>query len=209
MGRSARRVLASRGGHVSPLRRRGGWRVEAASHGPVNLAVRLGPIVDGRRILGHVDIDGTDGVDPGEALERLLPMLPEATPTMRTSKGFRLLFWSRREILDGLLPEFGAEVAANAGRLSQIPPSRHPSGYDYEWMHEPRDELPPVDLEALGLTPQPKGGHTAARDARPLGPLQRASGETQAAFADLLARVGIHEGHGERRDGRGEFFVSP
>lgn len=95
-----------------------------------NLVLRTGPE------LGAIDIDGKGGVNPSAALERLLGILPDGVAAYRASRGFGVLLKPKRVLGDGLLPAYGAELFT-AGHLVNIPPSRHPSGIDYEWVIPP------------------------------------------------------------------------
>jgi len=90
------------------------------------------------------------GVHPDIGLAKALAVLPADVCIIKTGRGYHVLFFSVCEIPESVLPEFGAEVAAHAGRLSVIPPSAHPSGAAYEYLLRAGDALAVVDLEALG-----------------------------------------------------------
>lgn len=93
-----------------------------------------------------------------------------------------------------MLPDFGADVAANSGALSVVPPSVHPSGTAYEYPHRP-EQLPLIDLEALGLHPvstaRSRTGPASTSVRASASPLAPAAIEVQAEFVELLRRVGI------------------
>jgi hypothetical protein len=123
-----------------------------------------------------------------------------------------VLFLTRSPIPESVLPELGAEVAAYSGRLSIIPPSRHPSGAVYTYIRPPADELAVVDIDALGWALQPKDGpsrkpgSTTRAHREPPPPVD----EQQAgAFAWLFAGLGLYPGQGAAADSRGEFFLCP
>jgi Bifunctional DNA primase/polymerase, N-terminal len=153
------------------------------------------------------------GVAPDLARARLLSRLPAGVVDVKTGRGYRLLFLVPAPLIESVLPEFGAEVSANSGRLSIVPPSRHPSGDDYVYLTPPGASLPVVDLGKLGLFPQPKGGclrQVRDRTSESRGNLPPAAPPTVVAeFAVDMARRGIYEGGGNRRDSRGEFFPCP
>ena len=144
---------------------------------------------DGRRVLGHIDFDGIGGVDADVALERARVLFP-AAPVPKTSAGrWRMYFWSAREIPDAVLPELGAEIAANPGRLS-IMHGVHPSGSDYEWVEPPAHDLSLIDVDALGLVVEPKA-HQPYTGQRPGRELANASPQQAREFETLMARVGV------------------
>lgn len=134
------------------------------------------------------------GVAPDEALARLKALLPELPLLIKTRRGYRAYFWSPREYPASVLPQFGADVAANSGALSVIPPSVHPSGARYEY-HKPLHDLPLIDLEAIGLQPvskgQPRGASTVRRPANDSSQiLSAAPTEVQGEFLELLRLAG-------------------
>lgn len=153
------------------------------------------------------------GVPPDDGLAALLALLPADVAVIETGRGYRILFWNAGPIAESVLPEYGAEVAAHAGRLSIIPPSRHPSGREYAYVTAPGADLPVVDLEELGLVPQPKSMSATGRRASAASQTTAAPAAVDpveaAAFAKLMSAVNVVEGQGARHDARGEFFLCP
>lgn len=193
---------------------------------------RLGAIdLDGKCPCGHdredhdaagcghePDLDGVAcdcskyrGVAPEIALARLLAILPAAVGVTRTARGFHIIFWVECPVPDGVLAEYSADLFGGLNpHALQAPWSLHPSGITYEWLQEPGEDLPLVDLEALGLVPfVPKAHRHDRRTAVTTGAPAPADPALRAMFADLMAEVGLHEGGGARRDRRGEFFRCP
>lgn len=170
------------------------WDLSArrARCGPLNLALRLGPTEDGSRILGHLDFDGIGSVDADAALSWAHELFP-AAPLLKTSAGrWRMYFWSSREIPDGIVRELGAEIAANPGRLS-IVHGVHPSGSAYEWIAPPTDDLPLVDVDALGILIEAKAASRASQSRAHAGhaAAKSASPEQVRDFEMLMQQVGV------------------
>ncbi|HXG36089.1 MAG TPA: bifunctional DNA primase/polymerase, partial [Dehalococcoidia bacterium] len=172
---------------------------QAAQRGRLNIAARTGPQ------LAVIDLDGREGVDPEQALERLRALLPANVAVSRTGKGFHVLFRPKKCLGNGLLPGYGAELFTES-HLVNLPPSRHPSGVDYAWEIPPGGNLPLVDLKALGLEPEPAepAGAANGNGARRNGRAAPASAEDQEEFRRLMARVNIYP----RRGGE-EIFHCP
>ena len=170
-----------------------GWpRIDAATARAITLAESrrrdINVVLRTGSELAAIDIDGKYGVDAAVALECLLAILPEGVAVYRSLRGFGILFRPKRVFGDGLLPAYGAELFT-AGHLINIPPSRHPSGIDYEWLIAPGDGLPIVDLEALGLLPDDAAA-TEPKVRRRCTPTPTPE-VTQADFERLMASVGI------------------
>ena len=153
----------------------------------------------------HVDragpcvCDTYRGVPAELALAALRALLPPGIAISQTARGFHVIFWVLKPVADGTLPAYSADVFGGQQRHAlQAPPSRHPSGARYRWVSEPGDELPTVDLEALGLAPEPSlskrrpGTPCAARRR-----LDTAPGARQGEFTRLMAGLGVRS-HGER-----------
>ncbi len=154
----------------------------------VNIVARTGPN------LGAIDLDGKNGELPDDALRRLLTLLPEGCPVVRTARGFHVLFRPARPLGDGPLPSFGAEIFTG-GHLINLPPSLHPSGRLYTWERPPGAVLPEVDLEAVGLLPQETRGNGGQRVRRQGAP-EPAPPERRLEFEGLMARLGIYPHRG-------------
>lgn len=157
----------------------------------VNIVLRTGPE------LAAIDIDGNDGVDPRDALDSLLRILPDGVAVYRSRRGFGILSKPKRVVGDGMLRAYGAELFTN-GHPVNIPPSRHPSGVEYEWVIPPGGQLPTVDFEALGLLPETvTPSHTEGRQER--SRLTPASPHSQVEFKRLMEQAGIfpRRGHQE------------
>lgn len=150
------------------------------------------------------------GIAPDVGLAAARAVLPDDVCVIKTGRGYHMLFFSVRAIADSVLPALGAEVAACTGRLSIIPPSLHPSGDEYVYLQPPGTTLPVVDLDAIGLAPQPKATRPLPRPAAAHAALPRpADAKLVAFFAWLFGGLGLYEGQGVRRDARGEFFLCP
>jgi hypothetical protein len=88
-----------------------------------------------------IDLDGKCGIEPGQALHRLLKALPEGVPVVKTARGFQLHMLAKRPLGNGDLPDYGGELFSDS-HLVNLPPSRHPAGVDYQWVMEPGGYLP-------------------------------------------------------------------
>ena len=134
-----------------------------------------------------------DGVPPDTALALLLPLLPPGVAVSRTARGYHIIFWVERPLPNGTLPMYSADVFGGRDpHALQVPPSLHPSGAVYQWVQEPGADLPVVDLEAVGLAPDP----TATASARPRlsgtgGQRTPATADQQAEFETLMAALGV------------------
>jgi Bifunctional DNA primase/polymerase, N-terminal len=116
-------------------------RAEAAnSHGRINLAVRTGPTACGD-CLAVIDLDGRDGIAPEAALSRLQMVLPKEIAVSRSGRGFAVWFTVNAPLGNGILSSLGADLFTDV-HLVNIPPSKHPSGKFYEWIHAPGGRLP-------------------------------------------------------------------
>lgn len=136
------------------------------------------------------------GVAPDEALVRLKALLPELPLLVKTRRGYHAYFWSPCEYSASVLPDFGADVAANCGALSVIPPSVHPSGTRYEYLHKPLHDLPLIDLDELGLHPVSKAQPRPTRQTHSgsyssATPLALAAPDVQEEFAELFRMAGV------------------
>lgn len=135
------------------------------------------------------------GVAPKQALARLLELLPDTPLLIKTRRGYHAYFWSPREYAASVLPQLGADVAATSRALSVIPPSTHPSGTRYEYLHRPVHDLPLVDLRAIGLEPVSKGHRTGAAAHRPpvtAAQLPPAPSNVQSEFLELFRQAGLY-----------------
>ena len=189
--------------------------------------MRTGATADGSRFLTTIDLDGKcpcshnqadhrdkasacqgradpdpcgcaayAGVDPDVALRGLLDLLPRGAAVVRTARGFHIHFWTATETPTGVVAAYGAEIYGD-GQAIHIPPSRHPSGATYAYIHAPGRDLPQVDLAALGLMPSPERPP-------PLGPTRRPRTESrspadpgvQAEFRALMGQVNIRPNRG-------------
>jgi hypothetical protein len=91
------------------------------------------------------------------------PVLARDLPTVETRRGRHVYFAVEPERMAGLRRRIGkpdgtgaidcgdGELRAGIGCYSVLPPSRHPSGHVYRWLVPLADELPIVDVEAVGL----------------------------------------------------------
>ena len=154
------------------------------------------------------------GVAPEAALAGLLKVLPPDVAITRTARGFHLIFWAKNPVPDAKLADYSADLFGGLRpHALQLPPSLHPSGLIYEWHREPGDDLPVVDLDALGLAPSladtSQGRRTGLASSRSGTRPDPADPALRSRFTELMAGVGLVEGQGHRRDGGGEFFVCP
>jgi hypothetical protein len=69
------------------------------------------------------------------------PDLAQVLPTARTAKGFHLYFRGP----EGFKALGDGEYRGDPGHYTLIPPSLHPSGKPYQWLLEPKGEIPWVD----------------------------------------------------------------
>lgn len=155
----------------------------------------------------HVPRDGEErcgcqqyrGVAPDEALERLLAVLPAEVPIARSARGYHLIFWAARPLRNGVLPQLSADVFGGlVPHALQAVPSLHPDGVTYSWVREPGDDLPTVDLEALGYEPDAAPDRRSARGPRGRGSrLAPASGAYQEEFAELMGGLGLRRTAGD------------
>lgn len=121
-------------------------------HRGLNLAVIFGDISKG---LGSVDFDDLAGYDAWAAA---FPALAASLPTVATRRGrhvyFRATPDSVRRLREGLgkrpdahgaLQRPCGELRLGCGCYSVLPPSSHPSGFEYHWLRPPAWRLPDVD----------------------------------------------------------------
>ena len=193
-----------------------------------NLCLRTGATEDGENHLAAIDLDGKcpcghdrvvhaegvgdcapsagnctctiyKGTSPDAALAELRTTLPPGVAISRTNRGYHLLFWAKRPLPDGKIARLSADLFGGATPAAlQLPPSIHPSGRPYEWLREPGNDLPKVDLEALGLVPD--GGEVRDR-------VPSAGGRTptsapalvQREFAELMATLGVIPGQDQEK----------
>lgn len=127
---------------------------------------------------------------PSGHSDSLLATLPEGVAVYRSARGFGILFRPAKALGNGILPIYGAELFTGC-HLVNIPPSRHPSGADYEWLIPPGGDLPTVDLEALGLVPVIAAPRAESATGRSGPRLLPATAEAQAEFRWLFERNGI------------------
>lgn len=134
------------------------------------------------------------GVRADVALERLLAQLPTVVAVSRTARGFHVICWLERPLPDRPLPEFSADFFGGRDpHALQVPPSVHPTGITYQWLHPPDELMPVVDPVALGIVPDEsdiptlrpvRGG--AGRGRAP------ASAVVQSEFESQMRGLGIH-----------------
>lgn len=134
---------------------------------------------------------GYKGVAPEVALRQLLEFLPSGVAISRTARGFHIIFWVARPLPNGTLPAYSADVFGGRDpHALQVAPSLHPTGSIYEWVREPSEDLPTVDLEALGLAPaEPIDAPHRSGGGRGRG--TPASQAMQTEFEALMAEVGV------------------
>lgn len=152
-----------------------------ASGAPLNLAGRTG---GGWAVL---DLDGKEGAEPEAALERLMERLRGSVlGLVRTARGFHVWVRVVEEVGNGYVAALGGELFSGP-HLAMLPPSVHPSGCAYRWVHGPRMPAEAADLRALGLVPG--GGLARAGGAgRPWLPAPEG---VRAEFAALMAEAGV------------------
>lgn len=122
------------------------------SRGQFNLAVIFGDISGG---LGSMDFDD---VAAYHSWASTFPDTAELLPTVETRRGRHVYFRTHincvRELRErlGKCPDrigalqFGyGELRLGAGCYSVLPPSTHPTGFEYRWLSEPAWPLPIVD----------------------------------------------------------------
>lgn len=84
------------------------------------------------------------------------PELAAFLPTAKTARGYHVFFRSDldrvEKLVDGELRGDGAIVV--------LPPSRHPSGFQYRWLREPSAEIPVVDAEVMRSRNPQRDGET-------------------------------------------------
>lgn len=134
------------------------------------------------------------GVAPAVALERLLAVLPESVGVNRTGRGFHVVCFVRTPTPNGALPDLSADVFGGlVPHALQVAPSLHPSGHAYEWLQAPGDDLPTVDLAALGLAPSPADVRSVSASQATHGRARRspAPPSVQQQFIRLMRGFGI------------------
>jgi hypothetical protein len=166
--------------------RRAGWQEAATSH-PTTLAMfaRMYPRANVGCRTGHVsglvliDVDGEQGVESLERLEKELGALPPTVRSRSGREGVGFHLWFRLDP-DGPEPRnsagtlgAGVDVRAGGGYFV-IPGSRHKSGRRYAWEAPPSTvdfaPLPPAWLAAMlatrGAAPEPAKGQRATMEAK-------------------------------------------
>lgn len=101
----------------------------------LGLAVVLGQVSGG---LTCRDFDKAAAYDAWQAVN---PDLAKTLPTVRTKRGFHIYF---RSDLDRT-QKFDDGELRSGGSYVVLPPSRHPSGHQYCWLHEPSSNIPVLD----------------------------------------------------------------
>lgn len=125
-----------------------GWFLHRQS----NLAVIFGEISDG---LCSMDFDE---LETFERWTRFCPELAETLPIVETRRGRHVYFRATPESIIDVRRELGrrtdahgaiqlecGELRCGVGCYSVLPPSVHPSGFEYRWIREPGFPLPTVD----------------------------------------------------------------
>jgi hypothetical protein len=153
------------------------------STGPINLAGRTG---NGAAVF---DLDAKNGVEPTEMLQVLRRLLgPAIMAIVRTSRGFHIWVRVVESVGNGFCSFIGGEIFSDP-HLAMLPPSIHPTGYEYDWELEPRRADAAVNLKAIGLVPdQPASGKPRPAGGRPMTP---ASTDMQREFAHLMSEAGV------------------
>lgn len=142
-----------------------------------------------------------DAVPPETALEELRGLLPRGVAISRTTRGFHIMFWVAQALPNGMLPAYSADIfGGQAPHALQVPPSLHPSGATYGWVCQPGEDLPTVDLGALGLAPMvaTATSRASARGGSRPSLKTPAAPAAQAEFEELMARLGVRpRAHGD------------
>ena len=130
--------------------------------------------------------------DSPEAVEELKRRGHPATPTAKTARGLHLYFQHPGGELPTRIGLGGGLDLKGDGAYVAAPPSKHPSGTDYEWIISPRDEKPaPLPTWVMGEI-RARGRRATAEDLGEEIP-NGSRNKVMTSIAGTLRRRGLGE----------------